>query len=35
MDIGIGETLQGGRMSAYITMGLTLILSLLIGYFLW
>lgn len=35
MDVGIGESLQGGRQSAIITLGLAIVIALLIGVWLW
>lgn len=35
MDIHVGDSLKGGRLSATLTIILTIVLSLLIGVFLW
>ncbi len=35
MDFGIGESLKGGRTGAQFTIGLTIILTLLAGVWLW
>jgi len=35
MDFGIGESLKGGRIGAQFTIGLTIVLTLLAGVWLW
>jgi succinate dehydrogenase / fumarate reductase cytochrome b subunit len=35
MDMGIGETLEGGRLSSKITIGVSIALILLTGIWLW
>ncbi len=35
MDFGIGASLKGGRVGAQFTIGLTIILVLLVGVWLW
>lgn len=35
MDFGIGETLEGGRLSAKITLGVAIALIILTGVWLW
>jgi len=35
MDFGIGESIEGGKRSAYIVIALTALLSLLAGVWLW
>ncbi|MBS3804063.1 MAG: succinate dehydrogenase, cytochrome b556 subunit [Oleiphilaceae bacterium] len=35
MDMGIGETLEGGRLSSKITIGVSVVLIILAGIWLW
>lgn len=35
MDIGIGESLKGGRSSAYIVLVLTAVAAILLGMWIW
>jgi succinate dehydrogenase / fumarate reductase cytochrome b subunit len=35
MDVGVGEDLRSGRLSAKITIGITIIWTILIGMWLW
>ena len=35
MDVGIGEDLRSGRMSAIVTIGITIMWAILIGMWLW
>ncbi|MDX1901398.1 MAG: succinate dehydrogenase, cytochrome b556 subunit [Gammaproteobacteria bacterium] len=35
MDLGIGESLQAGKLSSYITIGISVVLFILIGIWLW
>ena len=35
MDFGIGDSLKGGRLGAQLTIGLTIVLILLAGVWLW
>lgn len=35
MDVGFGETLRGGRATAWLTIGISVIFALLLGVWLW
>ena len=35
MDIGVGETLEGGRLSAQIAFGVSIVLIILLGVWIW
>ncbi|WP_166251231.1 succinate dehydrogenase, cytochrome b556 subunit [Marinobacter salicampi] len=35
MDMGIGETLEGGRLGAKLTIGISIVLIVLLGVWIW
>lgn len=35
MDVGLGVTREGGRLSAYITFGVTILLIIMAGIWIW
>lgn len=35
MDIGIGESLEGGRLGAQAVLAITLLLAVILGFWLW